>query len=1187
MSATAAELTLHVKALKHTKQEFTLLVPADITVSQLQLRIVDAESIPIARQRLIHQGKVLKPDQPLSAYNVEDGDALHLIVRAEDAPPPSSADSASSSGDVPPPAPQMPPMQLLPSNPFMMGAFNMANQPNGQPPDLGQFVSSVLNSIGLPIAQQLQQQQQQHQLQQQLQQQQQQPQGDTAANAASAATSAAQPQPSSAQTQPQPQPQPFPTHQMHVQVQQMPPMASSAPGMAPPPAGAVQMQLVQGPHGPMLVPIQQPPQPATPTAASATHDTLPSGSPQQPAAPTPQQGGMPPFPFPFPMFVNGPQPASIQINPTAPQQTQQQPQPQPLAQSTAGAGSTNAQPSGAPVQPAMGQPLPPGMPIQLTPMPRPVGLSINAVREALNGTATASTPHTRWTAPTASPSFSVHHIPNLNPAPYPESVPGLVSLLGQIRAVLSDAPASIAHVIAALQSQAAASSTMSGSDRNNVQRDAHQLGLYLRRLGNALSGAGQLLTHVAPQAPGNAAPLALAPNAVVPLSGPVDRPIQPPVAGNQPAGQPQQPQPQVRFGPPPAGQQVQMRLVHTPNGPMLMPVPFPNAPPAQAQPLPTSTSGSSSSTPTTLATAQPTPASAVSPPPSTAAPAPAGQLPAAAGPQPVGGSVPFPFAPFMFTQPGQPFPPSQPPYSFNVTPFTGTAPLNGQHQPVASATTPPVVSASPASASAAAPAAAPLPDGAPAGIQTNPFAAMISQLLPTVQQALSQPQQQHQQPQPLAAAGDATNSFAAADPVAAAANEQASAAITGLMQGIGPLVQQLTQTAQQAASGQQQQQQAANFGNMFSSMMGAIMQGVQQASANPAHAPMAAWEPAPPSSANAVASSTTVVDAAVVTTDISTAATETTTASPTSSSSTTNSSHDSNAADDDTGLLDMLITIATRSVGRAGLLAILNGDLSSLDRTEAEVYHLIATLLNEDNSSGNRAAAAHYHATTITPAVFTPAVLEVRAHYLRAGAEPVTRARPLVEQSLDRLFDGVLSRHTIREAGGVLSAALCRFSEFLRVWGEELVGSVTDVLAREAYTDGVESASVVMERALLTRPSLASGLGAMTPLLGDSVRSSLVTMYLEWKRTEQPARAAAAGSEDGPAEGQDDADVLEEKKDEQVVGSSSTQPPSSEHNNGVSDSNLGMDTDANASDEACESLKRKLDDDAETEARKK
>src|SRR5436305_112585 len=67
--------------------KFSISVPINCTVPELQNIIATQESIPVEKQRIIYKGKVLKTDKDVKFYNIEDGDALHLIVRADDAPP--------------------------------------------------------------------------------------------------------------------------------------------------------------------------------------------------------------------------------------------------------------------------------------------------------------------------------------------------------------------------------------------------------------------------------------------------------------------------------------------------------------------------------------------------------------------------------------------------------------------------------------------------------------------------------------------------------------------------------------------------------------------------------------------------------------------------------------------------------------------------------------------------------------------------------------------------------------------------------------------------------------------------------------------------------------------------------------------------------------------------------------------
>ena len=441
---------------------------------ELQQRIAASEGVPVSRQRLIYQGKVLKPDQTLRSYNIEDGDALHLIVRAEDAPaaPPASSSAASAASSAPPASSPPPPagfsfgpMTAFPG--FPGGQMVMANlnvPSNGQMPDLNQLVSSVLNSIGALNAQQPQPQQQQQ------------------PPASLLPTVAASPTPS-------------------------PPQLQSAPAAPQPATNSTALGSVPASAS------------DTGSAASSAPFTASVTASSQPLSNAPQF-----------MFASAPAPGGG-----------------PFAAGQAGAATGMPNGFPPPLRPifaTQGQPPFPQSPFPQPPFPQQllaVGhpLTVNAAREALNAAAQAS----------PSQSSSASAPAGRQSAAYEETMSGLLSLLSQSHALLSDAPRSVARVIDLLQAQNSASSSTTPAQRNVYQREAHQLGLFLRRLGHGLSGAGRLLSQVAPQNPNNSAPLALAPAPVVPLLGPVERPTMQQMAagGGGDAQQQQWQQPQIHI----------------------------------------------------------------------------------------------------------------------------------------------------------------------------------------------------------------------------------------------------------------------------------------------------------------------------------------------------------------------------------------------------------------------------------------------------------------------------------------------------------------------------------------------------------------------------------------------------------------------------------------------------------------
>eukprot|EP01041_Mallomonas_annulata_P005850 gene5850-11817_t len=78
-------------------------------ISALKEMLEVKVGVDVSRQRLIYTGKVLSDDQDLASYSVNDGDALHLVVRPVNVPPsptpsvsaPSPVDQQPSGADRP------------------------------------------------------------------------------------------------------------------------------------------------------------------------------------------------------------------------------------------------------------------------------------------------------------------------------------------------------------------------------------------------------------------------------------------------------------------------------------------------------------------------------------------------------------------------------------------------------------------------------------------------------------------------------------------------------------------------------------------------------------------------------------------------------------------------------------------------------------------------------------------------------------------------------------------------------------------------------------------------------------------------------------------------------------------------------------------------------------------------------
>lgn len=88
------QLSLKVRTLD--QKTYPISICAAASVPQLKELVATETGITLARQRLIYRGRVLKNDQTLASYSLEDGHVLHLVVRAAPPPPPPPADAAAS-----------------------------------------------------------------------------------------------------------------------------------------------------------------------------------------------------------------------------------------------------------------------------------------------------------------------------------------------------------------------------------------------------------------------------------------------------------------------------------------------------------------------------------------------------------------------------------------------------------------------------------------------------------------------------------------------------------------------------------------------------------------------------------------------------------------------------------------------------------------------------------------------------------------------------------------------------------------------------------------------------------------------------------------------------------------------------------------------------------------------------------
>ncbi|KAH9558964.1 hypothetical protein CY35_06G034400 [Sphagnum magellanicum] len=144
--------TMEIKIKTLDSQSYTIRVAKNVAVPALKEHLATVVGVPADNQRLICRGKVLKDDQLLSAYNVEDGHTLHLVARPLLPPAgtgPSAAGAEASSG----------PSEVVLAQPrnraghvshsLLMGTINIPDTGEGAMPDLSRIISAVLNTVGI------------------------------------------------------------------------------------------------------------------------------------------------------------------------------------------------------------------------------------------------------------------------------------------------------------------------------------------------------------------------------------------------------------------------------------------------------------------------------------------------------------------------------------------------------------------------------------------------------------------------------------------------------------------------------------------------------------------------------------------------------------------------------------------------------------------------------------------------------------------------------------------------------------------------------------------------------------------------------------------------------------------------------------------------------------------------------
>ncbi|KAL8144276.1 hypothetical protein V2J09_017308 [Rumex salicifolius] len=142
---------LNIKTLD--SRIYSFLVDKTTSVSSFKEKIAEKIGLPVAQQRLIFRGKVLKDEDNLSEYHVENGHTLHLVERQPAQSQPSSGSSpretnANHGTQGNDGAPRNRIARI--SHSVVLGTFNVGEQGEAAVPDVvNRIIGGVLNSLGI------------------------------------------------------------------------------------------------------------------------------------------------------------------------------------------------------------------------------------------------------------------------------------------------------------------------------------------------------------------------------------------------------------------------------------------------------------------------------------------------------------------------------------------------------------------------------------------------------------------------------------------------------------------------------------------------------------------------------------------------------------------------------------------------------------------------------------------------------------------------------------------------------------------------------------------------------------------------------------------------------------------------------------------------------------------------------
>ncbi|KAL8256037.1 hypothetical protein R6Q59_031104 [Mikania micrantha] len=149
-----SESTMEINIKTLDSQLHNFVVDKNMLVSKFKEHIASEVGLPVEQQRLIFRGKVLKDDDLLSEYYVENGHTLHLVARqpsefqlSSNSPNVEPTTRSSNSGQDDNVTGTHPHVGHV-TNSVVLGTFGVGDQDEGGSSDINQVIEAVLNFVG-------------------------------------------------------------------------------------------------------------------------------------------------------------------------------------------------------------------------------------------------------------------------------------------------------------------------------------------------------------------------------------------------------------------------------------------------------------------------------------------------------------------------------------------------------------------------------------------------------------------------------------------------------------------------------------------------------------------------------------------------------------------------------------------------------------------------------------------------------------------------------------------------------------------------------------------------------------------------------------------------------------------------------------------------------------------------------